>query len=164
MASRRIRKVPNRLHPDASYDPTYDLKRDIAPGVIGVPQVTAVKASGTINISGLPVAGETLTVNGVVFTFRSGTAPLATDILIGADGPATAQNAIVKLNAHTDPRVAAATYTRVGGLITAQYNKASAKGNSFTLSEAATNVAVSGATLTGGVTNRYSGVVETFIE
>lgn len=164
MATRRIRKVANpfKVHPGPDYDPTYDLKRDVSPANIGVSDSAAVKASGNITFTGLPTAGQTLTVNGVVFTFRA-SAPLAIDILIGTDAADTAANTASKLNASTNAAVAKATYTATLGVVAVEFDEASARGNKFTLATNATNVAVT-PTLTGGSNNRYDSVVSTFIE
>lgn len=108
--------------------------------------VTGVKAAGTITFTGLPVANETITVRGVVYTFKAA-ASLATEITIGADATATAANTASKIDAN-DSLVDA---VNVLGVVTISAANTGEYGNAYTLAEAATNTAVSGATLSGGV-------------
>lgn len=106
------------------------------------------KASGTITFTVNPVADDTITINGVVWTFKA-TASTAYSIAIGADVAATIQNAATKLNASTNSKVIQATYTAGASDLTITYDDFGVVGNSFTL--AASVATVSGATLTGGV-------------
>ncbi len=108
--------------------------------------VTGVKAAGTITFTGLPVANETITVRGVVYTFKAA-ASLATEITIGADATATAANTASKIDAN-DLLVDA---VNVLGVVTISAANTGEYGNAYTLAEAATNTTVSGANLTGGV-------------
>lgn len=120
---------------------TLDLETGAATG-----DVTGVKAAGTITFSGLPVANETVTVNGVVFTFKA-TAATSTEITIGADADETAANAAGKIDAYNTSFDAVA----VGAVVTVSAENTGTYGNAYTLAEAATNTTVSGATLSGGV-------------
>lgn len=120
---------------------TLDLETGAATG-----DVTGVKAAGTITFSGLPVADETVTVNGVVFTFKA-TATTSTEITIGADANETASNAAGKIDAYNAEVDAVA----VGAVVTVSAENTGTYGNAYTLAEAATNTTVSGATLSGGV-------------
>jgi len=120
---------------------TIDLATGIATG-----DVTGVAATGTITFTGAPVANETITVRGVVYTFKA-TAATATEITIGGTVTDTAANTVSKLVAN-DPLVHAAN---VEGVVTISASDTGTYGNAYTLAEAATNTAVSGATLTGGV-------------
>lgn len=108
--------------------------------------IPGVKATGTITLTGLPAADETITVNAIVYTFKE-SAALATEITIGADATATAANAASKIAAN-DSAVDAAN---VAGVLTIAAAETGEYGNAITLAAAATNVAVSGATLTGGI-------------
>lgn len=97
------------------------------------------------------VNGNTLTVNGVVFTVR--TTPditLATDVAIGGTNAAMATlmaNAInTKARQVGSMGVTAAAITNVVHI----YPEGSAQGNIYPLAEGSTNVAVSGAALAGG--------------
>lgn len=111
-----------------------------------------VKATGTITFSGQPAASDVITVNGVNFTFRSGSAPLATDILIGGTIAATLANAVEKLNNSIADAVSTASYSTNGTTtITVTYDVDGVAGNNFTLAKTGSNITVSGATLTGGV-------------
>lgn len=121
-------------------------------------------AQGTVTFTGLPDEDETVTFNGVVFTFVA-TAPTtldpdAPDVEIGASAAATAtnlKNAMVAAaveNADLQPFV----FEVAAGVVTITARIGGTAANSYTLAEAATNVAVSGATLAGGAaTNGYGG-------
>jgi hypothetical protein len=116
-------------------------------------------AFGTITISGNPVDAETFVVNGVTFRFK--TVPLVvTDAKITA-GDVTAMAAAVAavINAHENrmlpdgggyntPQVVA---TSSAGVVTIKAVVDGVAGNAITLTESATNTAVTGAgTLTSG--------------
>jgi len=108
--------------------------------------VTGVKATGTITFTGLPVANETVTINGTVYTFKAAAAT-ATEITIGADATATAANTASKID--TNETIVDAV--NVLGVVTISAADTGEYGNAYTLAESATNTAVSGATLSGGV-------------
>ena len=108
--------------------------------------VTGVKATGTVTFTGLPVADETITVNAIVYTFKA-SASTATQITIGADATATASNAASKIEANDS----AVDASNVAGVLTITAAATGEYGNAITLAEAATNTAVSGATLSGGI-------------
>lgn len=55
-------------------------------------------ATGTITFTGLPSAADTVTVNGQVYTFRSGSVSSAGDVLIGATIEETAENLAAAIN------------------------------------------------------------------
>jgi len=113
---------------------------------IATGDVTGVAATGTITFTGLPVADETITVRGVVYTFKAA-AVSATEITIGGTVTDTAANTVSKIVAN-DPLLDAAN---VAGVVTISASDTGEYGNAYTLAESATNTAVSGATLTGGV-------------
>lgn len=118
-----------------------------------------VKATATITYTGLPVAGETLVLGGVIFTYRA-SAGNAFDILIGADATATATNTAAVLNR-------AAGITNVGavsalGVVTLTSRLYGASGNATTLTETATNTAVSGSALSGGSDTWTAGASNTW--
>lgn len=130
----------------------------IMPGAV-LTQTGGTVASGTITFAtGASVANDTVTVNGVVFTFKA--VPVTQyDVAPGATFTASAQNLAAALQASTDPRVAVASYTIAGAVITVKFGselqygtngKQSLEGNSFPLAKSGTNVTLSGATLTGG--------------
>lgn len=120
---------------------TIPLSTGIATG-----DVTGVAATGTITFTGLPVANETITVRGVVYTFKAAAAT-ATEITIGANATGTASNTVSKIVAN-DTLLDAAS---VAGVVTISASNTGEYGNAYTLAESATNTAVSGATLTGGI-------------
>ena len=122
----------------------------IMPGAV-LTATGGVKATGTVTFStSPPSANDTITINGVVFTFKSSN-PVGNEILIGGTITATAANAVAVLNASTDPKVSAASYSNAAGVMTVTYDLHGIEGNDFTLAKNGTNIAVSGATLTGGV-------------
>jgi hypothetical protein len=105
-------------------------------------------ATGSITFSGLPVADETVTINGTVYTFKS-----AIDgpkqILIGVDADGTRDNTITALA--DEPLIDASSGG--AGVVTIDAKVSGEAGNAITLAEAATNTVVSGATLTGGASH-----------
>lgn len=132
-----------RIRSEKPADSTY-LRADANGG-------TAATGSATLNT--LPAAGDTLTINGVLFTFR--TAPTSSlEVLIGASINATVNTLVAMLNTSTDPLVSVATYTNEGSGVlgithdTVDYGST---GNAFTLAKVSTHITVSGATLSGGL-------------
>jgi hypothetical protein len=118
--------------------------------VSAVPETSAaVRATGTFPFSGNPSAGDFITVNGAVFTYRV-TATDDYDIQIGVDASATKTATVTVLNNSTDTRVSLATYF-VTGSVLVRYDVAGQAGNLFTLAAASSAISVSGPTLTGGV-------------
>lgn len=108
-------------------------------------------ASGTITFStAVPTAGETVTINGKVITFRAAADPDLDEVTIGATLTTTAANLVAFINHHrnhfgsTNPVIA----TNAAGVVTVK--SAGTAGNAVTLAEAGANIAVSGANLTGG--------------
>ena len=118
---------------------------DLATG-LGSGQVVGVKAAGTVVFSGLPVADEVCAANGNTYTFKAA-ATGNTEVTIGADATETAGNSVASVQGR-DPALNA---INVAGTVTISAAFTGAYGNAITLSETATNVTVSGATLTGGV-------------
>lgn len=111
-------------------------------------------ATGTVTFStAVPTAGETVTINGDVFTFRA-TADVDTDyeVAIGATLTETATNL---KNAINNVRMAFGVDSGSGVIATSSAGVVTVKsagtaGNAVTLAEAGTNIAVSGGTLSGG--------------
>ena len=162
---RLINPVPSRIHAvNDLTDETLTDRGEALKTATGLTETTEAKATGSIVFSGIPVAAETVTVNGVVFTFVAG-ASSGNNVHIEASAAAQAATLAARLNASTDYRVNVATYdgTTTPGTVAIQFDKAGAGGNGFTLAEAATNTTVSGANLTGGVTNRYGNVIKNFM-
>ena len=132
----------------------------IMPGAT-LSQTGGAKASGTITLStAAPSDGDTVTVNGVVYTFK--TVPVAQrDVLIGSGFADSADNLVAVLNDSTDLNVVSATYEAAAGVITVTFDTFGVEGNAFTLAENGTNIVVSGATLTGGLDSTGAKVVVT---
>lgn len=105
-------------------------------------------ANGFINFTGIPSDADTVTVNGTVVTLK--TSPTGSQVQIGASAAATAQNLATALNASADVNIAKASYSVVGAKVYAIHKTVGTAGNSFTLAKSGTNIAVSGATLSGG--------------
>lgn len=110
------------------------------------------KATGTVTFVSNPVAATTLTINGVVFTFKA-SAPLPTDILIGVDLATSIANAVAKLNASTNIKVGLATYTGTATVLTITYDLRGTEGNTFTVATTVASATVSGSGLLSSGTN-----------
>lgn len=110
----------------------------------------AVKASGTITFSSTgPVADETVTVNGVVFTAKASGA--TGDEFNRSNTPSVnATNLAAAINASASTGVAQVTASASGAVVTVTCDVAGVIGNNFTLAESATNTAVSGANFASG--------------
>src|SRR5262245_45360015 len=97
--------------------------------LLGDPTTTAVAATGGIAFSAQPAANSTITVNGVSWTFVTGT-PTGNQIEIGGTLAATLTNAAAALNGSASPQVAAATYGTSGGTtLTVTHDTAGPAGN-----------------------------------
>jgi hypothetical protein len=118
-------------------------------------------ATGSITVTTQPTAGETIIVNGTTVTFRTALTGVGVESIIGAAATSTAANLASALNASTDPKIATASYSAAGAIVTVNYGNQLAyglagqkgtEGNAFTLATgtALTKVTMSGAALTGG--------------
>ena len=128
---------------------TLDNMVRVMPGASLV-EVGGTAATGTVAMATQPTAGQTIIINGATFTFRTGTAPLSSDVLIGAAASGTVANLAAKLNASTDPRVAVAQYSAATTTMTVTYGIKGVEGNTFTLTAGTAAATISNATLTGG--------------
>lgn len=101
--------------------------------------------SGAVNAA----ASQTITLNGIVWTFVTST-PTGNQVLIGGSLATTLNNLITALNASSDPAMTVASYSIdvTGQNLLVTYKTAGTAGNAYTL--AASAWTVSGATLTGG--------------
>lgn len=112
-----------------------------------------VKATGTVTLAVNPNNNDTLTLNGTVITFVSGT-PTGSQVKIGASKEATAANLQLFLNATVVVGLLTASYTMAGGsaILSIQYNTVGTGGNGYTLAEstAGARIVISAATLLGG--------------
>lgn len=123
-------------------------------------QTGGTAATGTITFATAAAApNDTVTINGVVFTFKASPAT-PYEVAPGATFSASAANLAAVLQASTDPKVAIAQYSVAAGVVTVKYGsdtvygsagKQGVEGNSFTLAKSGTNATVSGAALSGGV-------------
>lgn len=122
-------------------------------GLLGDPVSGDVAATGYIDFSDQPIANDTITINGTIFTFVAA-APAGDEILIGGTVIQTVDNAVTQLNASADGNVTVATYSRPTGTsrLLVTYDAAGTAGNAFTLVENTSVATLSDATLEGGGT------------
>lgn len=115
-----------------------------------VATATGVAATGQFTGITEPNDGDTITVNGVVWTFKG--APSApTHIELQGILALTMVEAASVLNASANPLVSAATYARVANNLTIVHNTLGSAGNAFTLAASAGGrVLAASPTLTGG--------------
>lgn len=124
--------------------------------------IQSTTASGTLTVAGNPVDGETFVLNGTTYAFKT-TPTAATDVKITAGNNTTMAAAVAgTVNAYENRlltngggyRAAQVVSTSALGVVTFTAVVDGTAGNSITLTEAASNVTVSGAgTLTGGTNN-----------
>jgi hypothetical protein len=107
-------------------------------------------ASGTITLSGVPAANDTVTVGGTAITFVAAN-PTGNQVLIGGTAAQTAANLQAFLQASADVNISKCSYSTNLAVTTATYKTVGTAGNAFTLAKVSTNIAVSAATLTGGL-------------
>lgn len=125
-------------------------------------------ATGTITLSvAVPTAGETVVVGGQTYTFRAAPTPpavlLANEVLIGANINASAANLAAAINAGAGAGTvygagtvanASVQASVAAAVVTVTALVAGSEGNAITLTETGANIAVSGATLSGGSDDR----------
>lgn len=118
-------------------------------GLFGDPLTTPVKASGSIAFAANPAPGATITLNGAVWTFVSGT-PSGNETGIQATITQTLDQLVSDLNASADAEIAKCMYSRPTSTQTLVivFDTAGPTGNSFTI--AASAGTGSGPALTGG--------------
>jgi hypothetical protein len=120
--------------------------------LFGDPATVQTKAAGSITFAGQPLANSTIALNGVAWTFVSGT-PAGNQTQIGANVDATLTALATALNASADAQVSKCTYTAntTDDRLEIQFDTPGSTGNVFTLAASAnSNGMVSAATLTGG--------------
>ncbi len=110
------------------------------------------QASGYIQFAANPSPGDTITLNGVVWTFVTGTA-VGNQTQIQGTAGFTIVELGLDLTASTNPLLMVASY--LGNIgppvrINITYNAAVAQGNTYTLASSSANGTPSGAHLTGG--------------
>lgn len=121
--------------------------------------IPAVKATGSVTFSGLPLPDETVTINGQVYVFKVAAAG-ALEVTIGLDANETGANFAAKVNANS----IVVTANNAAGVVSLEAISAGAGGNTITLAETATNTVVSGATMTGGADVAYPTAFEVALE
>ncbi len=110
-----------------------------------------IGAQGYIDFKVNPVAGSTITLDGVVWTFvASGATGPQTDI--GLTLEETLDQLVVDLNLNLAGEAAldAATYSRLGDRLVISHDTADASGNAYTLATNVVGATVSAKTLAGG--------------
>lgn len=115
----------------------------------------ATRASGTVTLTGVPVAGQTVRLNGVDFV-------AGTDFAIGTLNATTA-NLAQALTDSTNPAISQATYEASGNIITITQKAGGTLGNRFIIDQANSTASIAGGggatqvanvfTLQGGVDN-----------
>lgn len=129
---------------------TYNGSADIAESTIAAGSAAGTAATGALVCVINPSIGETVNINGKVFTFIAG-ASTTTDVHIGATGDATMANLAAVLNASAFTEINVATYTLDGYVMYITYDTVGTTGNTFTLNNSSGgNVATATPTLTGG--------------
>ena len=119
-------------------------------------------ATGTATFTGLPGDGDTITLAGVAFTFRT-SASTTYEVQIGGDAPATVINLYDKIAAAPDAALRVAMYRPGTGANTNRLEITAAGrgawGNAITLATISGAVALSASTLSGGAdhTNLING-------
>lgn len=126
--------------------------------VVSVASLQAVAASGFITFAVNPSDGDTITLNGVAWTFKT-IAVGATQTTIQPTLAGTMSQLADDLNASVNASLIVATYTGSTNAIAILYDTTGAGGNAYTL--AASAGTRSGATLTGGTTTGIATVTVT---
>lgn len=118
-------------------------------------------ATGKITVATLPTDGDTLTVNGIVFTFKAQPSA-STDILIAASQAAQATAIANTLSASVDPALLVAKYVASASDVNVTYGSNTVDGNTFTLAASVpAELTLSGATLAGGASSTAKAIVTT---
>lgn len=144
----------------AAGTPTDDLvvevsEVDASGGVVAV--LLAGHARGFIQFSANPSPGETITLNGVVWTFVAASTGSSTETVIQASGELTVAQLASDLNASTEADLELAMYSATGAIadndlkLNVVYDDTGAEGNDYTL--AASFATPSGSELTLGFTS-----------
>ena len=123
---------------------------------------TAPIATGSVTLASNAANLDTLTLNGTTITFVTGT-PVGNQVLIGGSTGATLTNLYTFLTTSADANLVLFKYGFINSAFSHQIYLSAATpgigGNSLTLARVSTNIAVSGATLTGGAAADISGML-----
>lgn len=128
-------------------------------GATAISLLTPGRATGQINFSSFPAANDTVTVNGVVITWKASGAT-GNQVNIGASAAASAANLATFLTNSVNASLTPAQYGANGAVVYVSYKVSGTGGNSFTLAESSTATTVSGATLTGGTTQSFLPILQ----
>lgn len=108
------------------------------------------QASGTITVTAGIAAAETVTVNGVTFTFVSSGAT-GNQVNVGADQNAAATNLAAVINANTSTAIrGAVTATAATGTVTIKARTPGSDANAIATTVSGAHLSAGGATLSGG--------------
>jgi phage tail sheath gpL-like len=131
------------------------------------PSSVSTQATGTLTLTGLPVAAETFVVGATTYTMRAAVGATANEVKIGASAGATGDNIAAAINAgagsgtlYGSNTVANATVvasSNGAGVVTLTARTAGTAGNSIVLTESLTNATVSGAGTLAGAVNATVG-------
>lgn len=119
---------------------------------------TSEHAQATITFTGNPVNADTVVVNGSTITFVT-TLTTGAQVHLETLDTDTAANLVDLINGDPDTYDVTASVDTTGLIVTLSAIEAGTAGNAITLTESATNVAVSGATLSGATADRASGTL-----
>lgn len=133
-------------------------------------QEAGSRATGTLTSTGTNVSNnDTVTINGVVYTFKTALTPAANEVLIGTSANDSLVNlyyAIARVDEFAGIKYGAATvvnafvYSSLPAALTlvVRAKVGGTAGNAYTTTEAAATLSWGGATLSGGVASGLSGV------
>lgn len=122
---------------------------------------TAQRASQTLTYSGAPANNDTVTLGGVVITYKTSGAT-GSQVNIGGSQAAAMANLVTFINIGGSANNIATLCTAVvtsANVVTVTSIFPGIIGNLITLAKSAANIAVGGATLTGGAISTYQPVV-----
>jgi uncharacterized phage protein gp47/JayE len=106
-------------------------------------------ATGTITLTSNPANLDTVTVNGLLITFVTGT-PSGNQVEIGTTNLLTAAALQAFLAASSSADLTPANYSVATDVVTVTYNTPGPTGDTFTLAKSSSAITLSGATLGGG--------------
>lgn len=106
------------------------------------------KSQGTITLTGIPTADETMVIGGTTYTFKAARSG-AGEITIGADAPATVTNIVAAITADSTDVTAV---DGAGDTVVVTAANVGTAGDAIVFTEAATNTAVDGAGTLGTTT------------
>jgi len=117
--------------------------------VTGTMSIVSVKASGTVTLD-TAVAGNTVTVNGHLYTAVAGTPSDFTEFSIDTDDTAAAASLAAAINAREAAYHNVVTAEAALGVVTVTATADGTSGNDVTLAKVGDPITVSGVKLTGG--------------